>query len=90
MVVLITYDLNKPGQDYSDLYDAIKNISITWCHCFTSVWLVDTNFSTQQIYTELKGRIDKNDQLFIVRTTEDYTGYLTTKALEWLRNRVSF
>ena len=90
MIVLITYDLNKPGQDYSDLYDAIKAIPGTWWHYLTSVWLVDTNLSTQQIYGKLERHIDKNDELFIVRITRDYTGYLPKKAWKWLRNRVSF
>jgi len=90
MIELITYDLNKPGKDYSDLYKAIKATSSSWWHYLTSVWLVDTSLSTQQIYQRLKGHIDQNDELFIVRITRDYKGYLPRKAWEWLRNRVSF
>ena len=90
MVILITYDLNSPGQDYPDLYDAIKAISSIWWHNLTSVWLVDTNLSTRQVHERIKRYIDKNDELFIVRITKDYTGYLPERAWKWLKNRVSF
>lgn len=90
MIALISYDLNKPRKGYSDLHDAIKAISGTWWHHLTSVWLVDTDLSTQEIYEKVKEHIDENDELFITRITRDYTGYLPKKAWEWLKDRVSF
>jgi CRISPR/Cas system-associated endoribonuclease Cas2 len=90
MIVLITYDLNKPGKDYSDLYNAIKAISNDWLHQLTSVWLVQTELQPQQIYERLESCIDKNDELFIVRITSNWFGYLSQTALNWLGNRVSF
>jgi hypothetical protein len=34
MVYLIMYDLNRPGQDYSNLYEAIKRLG-AWC----TIWI---------------------------------------------------
>lgn len=90
MVVLITYDLNKPEKDYSGLYRAIKAISSDYLHQLTSVWLLDTNFSTKQIYERLRPWIDDNDELFVVRITADRFGWLSRTAIDWLGKRVSF
>ena len=38
--MLIGYDLNRPGQNYDDLFDEIKNLG-TWWHCLDSTWLVN-------------------------------------------------
>ena len=90
MVLLVTYDLNKPGQDYSDLYEAIKAISSDYLHQLTSVWLLDTNSSPQMVCEKLRPWIDDNDELFVVRITSDYFGYLSQSAINWLKNRISF
>ena len=88
MVLLVTYDLNKPGQDYPDLYDAIKNCSSSWWHFLDSTWLIDTNLSTSQVSDQLRKEIDKNDSLLVIRVHGDYTGWLPEKAWQWLRERV--
>ena len=63
---LITYDLKKPGQSYSELYEAIKNLG-DWQHPLESMWMVKVNDSTsaQDIYNTLRPQIDENDLLFI-------------------------
>lgn len=90
MVLLITYDLNKPGKDYSDLYSAIKAISSDYLHQLTSVWLIDTYLSPEQVSDRLKAHIDSNDELFVVRITREYKGWLLQSAWDWLGSRASF
>lgn len=86
-VYLISYDLNKPGQDYSSLYEAIKNLG-AWWHYLDSTWLVDTSLTSSQISNHLNSIIDKNDCLLIIRVTNDYAGWLPEKAWAWLRSHM--
>lgn len=83
MVVLITYDLNRPGQNYDDLHGAIKELG-TWAHPLESTWIIDTSYTTSQIYTHLKSRMDANDFVFAVRITEDWASYLPQAINDWL------
>jgi len=62
---LITYDLNRPGQNYNDLFEAIKAIG-TWWHCLDSTWIVKSNLTAVQIRDSLSTKIDKNDSLLVV------------------------
>lgn len=89
MVYIISYKLQRPGQDYSDLYNAIKNISGTYWHHTTSAWLVETNLSAQQIFETLFPFIvDDNDELIIFRLQGEWWGRLTDQSnLSWLRGR---
>ena len=86
MIHLITYDLNKPGQDYSDLYEKIKSLG-AWWHYLDSTWLVDTNQSASQIWENLKSCVDDNDNVLIIRITSDYKGWLPKKAWDWLNEQ---
>lgn len=61
---LIGYDLNNPGQDYSDLIEAIKNIG-PWWHCLDSTWIVNSNNSAIQIRDYLVKFLDRNDELLV-------------------------
>lgn len=64
LVYLITYDLNKPGQQYESLYVAIKQVG-NWNHPLESVWFVEANNTISQVRDHLKPHIDANDKLFI-------------------------
>jgi len=85
MVYLITYDLNKTGQDYNSLYEAIKKLG-SWWHGLDSNWLIQTNLSSSQISGILNQTIDTNDRLLIIRVMKDYQGWLTQEAWNWLNN----
>lgn len=62
-IYLISYDLSKPEQDYEGLIGAIEKFDCL--HIQKSVWLIDTNLKTLQIYSMLKPFTDKDDKLFI-------------------------
>ena len=87
MIVLITYDLNKPGKDYGSLYDAIKKIG-AWWHYLDSTWLVETSMTTLQISEQLRKETDENDYLLIIRVYKDYQGWLKKEAWEWLNSKI--
>lgn len=88
MVYLITYDLNKAGQNYDGLYKAIIALggpSKCW-HYLDSNWLVETSYSTSQISEKLLKETDKNDHLLVVRVLKDYHGWLPKDAWDWISN----
>lgn len=87
---LIGYDLNKAGQDYSDLIDAIKKESVYWWHHLDSTWLIVTNDSKTavSIRDTLKTHIDGNDELLVVEVTGDpraWAGF-SDKGSAWLKD----
>ena len=86
---MIGYDLNKPGQDYDDLIDAIKNIGSNWWHCLDSTWIVVTDKSAVTIRDQLSPHIDRNDELLVARLTGEaaWTGF-DDKCSNWLKNNL--
>lgn len=82
-VFLISYDLNKQGQDYTDLINAIKSYN-GYISCLKSQWLIATNKSCDDVYNHLKTKIDKNDSLFIVQIVNPYQGWIKKEIIDWL------
>jgi hypothetical protein len=84
MILSISYELKKPGQDYNNLYDTIKSAS-SWCHPLTSHWFIRTEQSVQTWYEKLHKVMDENDYLFIVDITgQSRQGWLSQKVWDWL------
>lgn len=84
---LVTYDLKRPGQNYSDLYDAIKSEG-DWQHPLESIWAVKTgtSVSARTLYKRLRSYIDEKDSLFIVEITDqDRQGWLAKSFWTWLK-----
>lgn len=86
MTYLITYDLNKSGQNYSGLYEAIKSLGV-WAHYMDSTWFVDTYYSAKQIRDILLKVMDSNDSLFITKISS-YSGLINKEAWPWLSEHV--
>ncbi|MHC1684921.1 MAG: SinR family protein [Clostridiaceae bacterium] len=86
-VHLITYDLNKAGQNYDKLYDEIKSLG-EWWHYLDSTWLVDSSYSAQNISERLVPVIDKNDYLLVIKVTNDSHGWLNQDAWNWITKHV--
>jgi len=74
---LIGYYLNKAGQDYDSLIEAIKKTSGTWWHHLDSTWIIKIARSATAIRDELKKHIDNNDELLVVRLQGEgaWTGF---------------
>ena len=87
MVFSISYDLNKPGQDYKGLYEAIKSCG-EWWHYLDSTWLVSTNLTADDIWGKLQPYVDENDRVLIVRATRPKQGWLPKKAWSWINEHL--
>lgn len=83
---IITYDLRTPGQDYTELYNAIKALG-EWQHPLESVWFLytdDVNVDSNYIYQRLRPCIDNNDFLFINRLNpDDKQGWMVKSFWNW-------
>jgi CRISPR-associated endonuclease Cas2 len=81
-VLLVTYYLNKPEQDYSDLLKKIK--SYPYSRLSESSYAIITDKRTQTIYEELKKYIDKNDNILIINLKMPYWGSAPQEVIDWL------
>lgn len=88
MLYHISYDLRKPGRDYSDLYEAIKKLG-SWCHALDSTWYVETISSASTIVDRLTSVMDNSDGLVV--TTANAPGAwsgLSSDISVWLKNHL--
>lgn len=88
MIYAINYDLKRPGQNYDELYKAIKNLG-DWWHYLGSTWLVDTNLTAKEVWDRLAPHVDQNDRFLVIGVTRDYSGWLTKEAWEWINSRLN-
>ena len=62
---VISYDLNRPGQDYSKLHEKIKSCG-TWWHCIDSTWMVMSSMTGIDIANRLWPEMDSNDKPIVI------------------------
>lgn len=85
-IYLISYDLRKPGQNYTPLYDAIKAYR-DWQHPMESLWAVYTDKDANAISDDLREHIDENDCLLVVAMDSEYQGWLPKSFWTWVNER---
>jgi hypothetical protein len=79
---IITYDLNKPGQDYETLIDAIKTYD--YINAMKSTWFIRTSLSASDIRDHLNPLIDSSDSIFISEITQNWACWLKKAVIDWL------
>lgn len=84
-LLLVTYDLKTPGQDYTPLFNAIKNSSTLWWHYLTDTWLVKTAWDTDALGRHLLKFITANDRLLVIEVKGIGQGWLPNDAWDWIR-----
>lgn len=87
---LISYDLNLPEQNYEDLHAAIKEIANGWWHHLDSTWIIKHPGSAATIRNILKSHTDKNDELLVVKLSNEgaWQGF-GEKGSNWLKQHLS-
>lgn len=90
MVYLITYDLNKTGQDYENVIAAIKSASTgVWCSYWKSSWLIQSNLSTaSEVFTRIEPYVDSNDRIIVIEVRDNKQGYLSQEQWNYINNQV--
>lgn len=87
MVLVVTYDLRKPGKDNNSLFAAIEKLGGAW-KPLLSAWLVETNFSPLQVRDFLLSHMDQSDGLFVAQLVRNWAAHgLDPKGIEWLKGR---
>lgn len=67
--LLVGYDLNKPGQQYSALIDKLKALP-NWWHGLDSTWIVQAPMTPAQLRDHLSPYLDRSDELLVVETSQ--------------------
>lgn len=86
MLLMLSYDLNRPGQDYKNLFEAIHRCGDA-IHCLGSVWLLHTTMTVTQVQQILHQNMESNDYLMVVDITgQSRDGWMPKSVWEWARN----
>jgi hypothetical protein len=75
--LLVTYDLDKPGQDYDAIHAKIKSLG-RWYHPQQSVFYLHTGLSAKEAHAAIMTVMDNNDKLIVA----DITFMVITPALD--------
>jgi len=62
--MLIAYDLDKPGQDYDDLYADLKKVGAKRVQ--DSVWVKKGQDDCEGLQKRLSAHLDSNDRILVV------------------------
>nr|DAY11667.1 MAG TPA: hypothetical protein [Bacteriophage sp.] len=62
--ILVTYDLNRIGQNYEALIEKIKQLG-SWAKIQQSVWYLHTSYSVNEVLDHLTKVTDFNDSIFV-------------------------
>jgi hypothetical protein len=87
-VFQISYDLNKPGQDYDRLHAEIKRTA-RWAHVLASTWLVWTTETVKELQGRLNRVVHRNNRLFLSRVTRENGGWMDKAVWAWLNRRLA-
>ncbi len=88
-VYSISYDLNKPGQQYQALYDAIISVSATYSRPLLSLWIVESSLTSEAIARRLAQHMDQDDKLLVMKASPDWVGYgLASKITDWMKSAI--
>jgi hypothetical protein len=80
---VVSYDLNKPGQDYQKLYTAIEALG-DYVRPLKSAWFVATDRSVQDVYNLLRPHIDDTDSIFVHSWPSSRMGWLSKTVWKWV------
>lgn len=84
--LLVGYDLNRPGQNYDGLIQALKRTG--WWHHLDSTWLLRTEETPIELRDRLMRHIDAGDELLVIEVTNQaaaWTG-INQSGSEWIKN----
>ena len=85
---IVSYDLCRPGRDYSSLYRAIKFFP-GWGKLTESTWAIVGPGSAVQIRDYLMQFIDANDRLVVILSGREAAWTKLLASNDWLRNNLA-
>lgn len=92
MVYLITYNINTTFNDYTLLYEAIKQMGYTFQHPQESTWFIATHqpMDTNRMTQELRKYLGEKDTILIVElhSQNNVQGWLSLDFWDWYKNNI--
>lgn len=90
MVYLVTYDLNKTGQDYENVIAAIKSASTgVWCSYWKSSWLIKSSLATaSEVFAKIEPYVDGNDRVIVIEVKDNKQGWLKKEQWAYINNQI--
>lgn len=86
-VYCVSYDLNRPGQNYEGLYEELKR-SASWWHFLDSTWLIATSESSEQLWSRIAPHVDKTDSVLVIKVVNKSAGWLPQEAWNWINQHL--
>ncbi len=86
-VYVVSYDLRKPGRDYTGLSEELQR-SPSWWHYLDSTWLIVTSESAGKLYNRLAPHLDEGDSILVVQAGSDRQGWLPKDAWDWIQQNL--
>lgn len=85
MILVVAYDLHKPGRNYAAI-EALLKSARSWAHPQGSVWFLDTDREPAWWVEQLLARGDGNDDYFVSRLQQHWASVnLGGPVTEWLK-----
>lgn len=81
-VLLVTYDLNRPGQEYKDFYETLETFSPM--KLSESSYAINTLLTPNDIYRKFKDLLDKNDFFYVIHLFKPIAGQGNEGVNSWL------
>lgn len=87
--LLVGYDLNRPSQNYEDLFKIIKAEG-TWCHNLDSAWLVRSSKTASELLETIAGHIGKSDEVIVIDITGRSAAWINfpQEASDWVQRNL--
>lgn len=85
---VVTYDLNKPGQNY-ELREHLKE-NYNWAMLSESSYAIETTKTCSEVFNDLENFIDKNDTLYVVTLKKSFYGQGADEVNKWLEKHLKF
>ncbi len=87
-IKLVTYDLSKPGQNYTEFHKVIKGYA-SWAKLSESSYAIDTLESPDTVYNKLSPHMDRNDQLYVIPLGSPWQGWGPKEVNNWLSQHLN-
>jgi CRISPR/Cas system-associated endoribonuclease Cas2 len=65
-IFYVAYDLDKPGQNYPNLWSELESLGAVRVQ--DSVWALKAEGTSEEVYNQLSPHIDSNDRLLVVKS----------------------
>jgi hypothetical protein len=85
-LLLVTYEPNKPGQNYASLLDEIKSYSHV--RLSETSYAIITDETPDIVCEELKKHIGSGDNIYIINLKRPYKAYGSELITDWLKKEL--